>query len=198
MYFRIVPESSISYARVIYGAYLVLSLIGIKNVRREFKKFVIPLILLCSLTYIAQISLGSYVQMIFVSYLLLINIIDNFFDTRIRLFFLTLSAICATLWMLQSNNQNNTSGRVGIYLIFLSVFFINLSKILKIRSKIRSVILISGISLYLIALILMLDLSMRGICGILFIIFVALIKQLTSNADSSTKIYLGIGWVIST
>ncbi len=194
---RFIPANAMILAKVLFGAYLFVSLIGKRKVQVEFRKFTIPLIAFGTLSYFAQISLEENVQLIFVSYLILMKIFEYLFVLRIRTWYVSALSISAALWILQSANQNINAKHIGICIIILSVFFLNFSKTLKIRSITRQVSLLSGIFSYLSGLILIFDFSVGGISGIFFIIAVALIKQLTSSGDSSTEIYLGVGWVIS-
>ena len=197
LHLRIIPESVVPIIRTILGVYLLVSLVGWRNIQSKVLKFAIPIISFGALSYFAKINLGSNIQLIFVSYFLLIVILNHFFTSRICNWCFTLLTICATALILHTANPNITKGHIGISLIVLSAYFLNLSKALKMRSRIRQVVLLSGILMYLVGLILIVDLSLGGICGVVFIISAALIKQLTSHGDSSTKIFLGVGLVIS-
>ena len=196
-YLNLISDSISPSSRVIFGLYVFILFIGKRNIQKNFSKFIPLIIAFGILSYFSRINLGLDYQVIFTGQLLLVEILNRTRTNSIRRLYLFIISACALIILSVINSNNFPRGQIGMIFISLSLFFLNSSKTLQTKSKFRQFCLIIGASFFGLGIVLMLSFSVNSIFAFMFIMLIAVIMQLTSSGQASTKIYLGVGWVLA-
>jgi hypothetical protein len=183
--------------RVFFGGFIFFSLLSLKKSREYLAKYLLTFLLFIFITYFAQIGINPLFALIFVLQLLVIDVMNLVYKKNShKSLILFLSTSVSLTFMLQGLNELERN-QVAMSLVLLSTYFLNLSKFLGIKGKIRQSSLILGLFLFLIAMLLTFSLSPSYICAFIFVATVALFTILNSRSDAAVKIFLGLGWVVS-
>jgi hypothetical protein len=197
MHWKLIDLGIFPYLRVIFVVYVVFNFIGIKIIIKNLSKYLFILAILGTVAFLARFNLSSDLQLIFVVQLFLIEIVNYSRNNLLKIFFLIAISICTNCLILTNIYEDINKAQIGILILSLSSVFLNISKCLKIRTKSRQSCLLGGLLLFGLGLMLLINFSFNGICGLLLAILIAIIAQLTSSSRASTQIYVGAGWVIS-
>jgi hypothetical protein len=186
-----------SVFRVFFGIFVFFSFISLRKFREKLLKYLALFLLFIFTSYFAQISLEPAFALIFVSQLLVIDVIYQLTKkSSINKIFLFLSTGTALMFMLQDLMQLERN-QVALILVLISIYFLNLSKYLGSRGKRRQTSLVLGLVLFMTGMIVLLSNSISNIYAFIFVIVVASLMLLKSRSDAAIKIFLGLGWVAS-
>ena len=193
----LIPGDVFNLLRVFFGGFVFFSFLSFKKSREYLAKYLVTFLLFIFITYFAQIGIDPLYALIFVFQLLVIDVMNVIFKkSSHKSIILFLSTSVSLSFMLQGPNELERN-QVAMSLVLLSTYFLNLSKFLSIKGKIRQSSLILGLFLFMIGMLVTFSISPSYICALIFVATVAVFTILNSRSDAAVKIFLGLGWVVS-
>ena len=194
---KFLPEKEFSSLRVLVGTYLLLNFIGFEKFKKNVYTY-IPMTLLASLiSYFASIHIETSAKLLFTSLLLVTEASFTYLPKLNSKWILALYGVTISWVMINMAFHKSSPFNWVVLTMVGSAILLNMSKILHYGTNGRKVLLLSGFLCFVGSTLMLFQLSISGFCRVLFVLGVALIMQLTSRSDSSTKIFLGFGWVMS-